>query len=429
MIDNIKMKRLDMDIETISKNPYLLESWKTTKMDLSGCEVAGTGNYMNFGLVKKYGRVEFEGSLHKYFNGGLQNHNDFNAHNVSSVVCDIEDKIKFDAYSTEINVLEFAVNIKTPFPPKLILDNLLVHKGEPFKLVKRKYKNESHYYICEHSQFIIKTYDKSLQYDLPYGVLRFEIRVGTMQFLRNKGINIRYFADLLNLDIYEPLSKILIETFEQILFRDNSINIGMIKDRKEREILLTGNNKDEWKPKKNTQAEWKKIERLKIAFQDVIEKYRTGIDFKSIASDLIREKCIELCNPPPCIESNLSFESVEYLATFKENLLVKNDAEKIEDVDFLGLSYTLNNRLPENRNIGQPQKAKRNLCSGCGLPIEPDKLYHSLECKIRRDERNARSNDRNNFKNRIKKLVSKPSLFDVMALVKLTSQQKEWLGG
>ena len=427
MIDNVKMKRLDMDIDTISKNPYLLESWKTTKMDLSGCEVAGSGNYMNFGLVKKYGRVEFEGSLHKNFNGGLHNHNDLNVYNVSSVVCDVEDKIKFDAYNTEINVLEFAVNIKTPFPPKLLLDNLLVHKGEPFVLDKRKYKNKSHYYTCVHSQFIIKIYNKSLQYDLPYDVLRFEIRVGTMQFLRNKGINIRYFADLLNLDIYEPLSKILIETFEQILFRDNSIDESLIENKDEK-TYLRGINKEEWKPKKNTQAEWKKIERLKIAFQDVIEKYRTGIDFKSIASDLIREKCIELCNPSPQIESNLSFENVEFLATLNDDLTVKNDDEKIEDVEFLELSYTINNRLPENSNIGKPKKDKRNLCSGCGLPIEPDRLYHSIECKNRRDERNAKSNGRNNFKNRIKKLVSKPSLFDVMALVRLNPQQKKWLG-
>ena len=153
---------------------------------------------MNFKVCKINGRVEFEGSLHKFNNGGLQNHNDFNIYDVSRVACDVEDKIRFDAYSSEVNVLEFAVNIITPFPPKLLLDNMLVHKGEPFVLDKRRHKNKSHYYTCVHSQYIIKAYDKGLQYDLPYNVFRFEIRVGTMQFLRDKGINIRYFADLLD---------------------------------------------------------------------------------------------------------------------------------------------------------------------------------------------------------------------------------------
>ena len=416
-----------MDIDTISKNPYLVDSWKTTKMDLSGCEVAGSGNYMNFGLVKKYGRVEFEGSLHKNFNGGLHNHNDFNVYDVSRVVCDIEDKIKFDSYSSEINVFEFAVNIITPFPPKLVLDNMLVHKGEPFVPDKRRHKNKSHYYTCVHSQYIIKAYDKGLQYDLPYNVLRFEIRVGTMQFLRDKGINIRYFADLLNLDIYEPLSKILIETFEQIIFGDNSIDESLIEDKDEK-IYLRGINKEKWKPKKNTQAEWKKIERLKISFQDVIKKYRTGIDFKSIASDLIREKCFELCNPPPRIESNLIIENVEYLATFSDDLTVKNDAEKTEDVEYLGLSYTLNNSFQENGNIGQPEKLKRDLCSGCGKPIGRRKTYHSSDCKFRRDERNDLSNPINNFRTKYYKSANvENTLFDVSATLKLTDEQNEWI--
>ena len=427
-IDNVKMKRLDMDIETISKNPHLLESWKTTKMDKSGCEVAGSGNFMNFKLCKINGRVEFEGSLHKFNNGGLHNHSDFNVYDVSKVVCDVEDKIKFDAYSSEVNVLEFAVNIRTSFPPKLLLDNLLVHRGEPFTLVPRKYKNKSHYYVCVHSQFIIKIYDKSLQFDLPYNVLRFEIRVGTMQYLRNKGVNIRYFADLLNLDIYEPLSEILIKTFEEILFRDNSINIGMIENRKERDTLLIGKDKDEWKPKKNTQAEWKKLERLKIAYQDAIKKYRTGIDFQSMAATLIREKCIELCNPPPQVESNLSLENVEYLATFKDDLTVKIDAEKVENVEYLGLSYTPNTRQPENSNVEQLKGLNKYWCSGCGKPIGTRKTYHSFDCKFRNVERNGRSNPQHNFRTKYRKSLNMENpLFDVSGTFKLSDQQKEWI--
>jgi hypothetical protein len=428
MIDNLKMKRLDMDIETISKNPYLLDSWKTTKMDKSGYEVAGSGNFMNFKVCKINGRVEFEGSLHKYYNDEFQNHNDFNVYDVSRVVCEVEDKIKFDAYNSEVNVLEFAVNIITPFPPKLLLDNLVVHKGKPFDKVPRKYKNKSHYYTCVHSQFIIKAYDKGLQYDLPYNVLRFEIRVGTMQFLRNKGVNIRYFADLLNLDIYEPLSKILIETFEEIVFRDNSIHRSMIEDKRERDTFLIGNNKDEWKPTTNTQEEWKTLERLKIAYQDVIKKYRTGIDFQSIAAALIKEKCNELCNPPPQIENNLRGENVEYLATLNNDLEVEN-AEKIrKNVEYLGLSYTPNTRQPENSDNEQPEELNKYWCSGCGCRIDQKKKYHSLECKFRRDERNELNNPINNFRTKYDKSVNRGyTLFDVSGTLVLNEQQKEFI--
>lgn len=158
MIDYSKAKNFKTDINSISSNPHLKDSWKTTKRDLSGEVLAGSGDYKGLSFVKKYGRVEFEGSIHKYFNGGLHNYNDFNVVNISSVVSEIEEKFEVDIYETELCNLEFGVNVVLPFPVSMVLDNLLVHKGEPF--ISPDKKKGRHYYVCIHAQYIIKIYDK-----------------------------------------------------------------------------------------------------------------------------------------------------------------------------------------------------------------------------------------------------------------------------
>lgn len=244
-----------------------------------------------------------------------------------------------------------------------------------------------------------------MQFDLPNNVLRFEVKVLTMQFLRKKGVEVRYFADLLNLNIYEPLSKILIETFEEILFQDNSIDRCLIEDKDEK-IYLLGINKEEWKPKNGNSAEWKRLARREITFRSIIEKYRTGLDFQCVVAQLITAKCSELCNPPPQVESFLSVENVHYLATQKDKSDSEIDSEKMENVHYLDLYYMLKTGQPENSNNEQSDKPKIKKCSGCGKPIEQDKTYHNEDCRDRKLERNAKSNPQHNFRTKYYKSVN-----------------------
>jgi len=231
-----------------------------------------------------------------------------------------------------------------------------------------------------------------------------------MQYLEKRDIKLRYLSDLLNMDIYEPLGNTLTEVFEEILFGDNTINESDLTG-KELTTYLRGSNPKAWTPQKG-EKERKRLQRLEHEFKSILERHRTGVNFRSMVSDLIRAKSLELSQ----ISQNLKVEyNVLTLGLFP--YLSNEKRQFVPNINFI-----------YNRPLGQGTKPKTKLCSGCGKPIEPKRLYHSLECKIRRDERNARSNDRNNFKKKIKKLVSKPSLFDVMALVKLTSQQKKWLG-
>ena len=46
-----------------------------------------------------------------------------------------------------------------------------------------------------------------MQYNLNENILRFEIKVKKMHYLKSKKINIQTLADLLNLDVIEDLKK------------------------------------------------------------------------------------------------------------------------------------------------------------------------------------------------------------------------------
>lgn len=416
MIDGIKIYDLKTNPEQLEINPYLLEHWTTTVQNADGVVKYGLAEYFGLKFQIKHQKVRLQGSLHKYHNAGLHNYNDFTAVNVEQVVKELSERFEIDTAQTELNNVEFGVNVVLPFGVSLVLNNLIVYKGEPFIKVVEEGMN---YYQCKKTHFIIKIYDKGKQYKQSENILRFEIKVMRMQYLKTKGVPIRYLSDLLNKSIYEPLGNILTEVFESILFGNDALNEKGLSN-KEREVYLRGSNPKTWKPKTGQHNEWKRLQRLEMSYKDLLERHRTGVNFRLVVAELIRKKSLEMSTFYQEIENILRLENVQFLPSDTQDA-------KTPNVHFLHFSYSVNNGHTTTTSATTKDRPRIKLCSGCGKPIEPDKLYHNSECKIRRDERNARSNDRNNFKKKIKKLVSKPSLFDVMALVKLTSQEKEWL--
>lgn len=419
MIDGIKTYNLKASPEQLETNPYLLEHWTTTIHNTDGVVKYGLTEYLGLKFQLKHGKIRLQGSLHKYHNAGLHNYDDFTAMNVVEVVNELSQRFEIDTTKTELNNIEFGVNVVLPFKVSLVLDNLIVYKGEPFIKVVEDGMN---YYQCKRTKFIIKVYDKSLQYKRPENILRFEIKVIVMEYLKTKGVPIGYLSDLLNTSVYEPLGNILTEVFESILFGDDTINENEL-NTKERELYLRGSNPKTWKPQKG-EAERKRLQRLASSFKSLLDQHRRGVDFRRVVSELIRTKSLELSHIPQIIRHD---SNVLELA----NIYPSSNSQKVNNTGIVpngDIYYTLFlGHLPQSFTQHKVEN-KIKLCSGCGKPIESYRKYHSIECKTRRDERNSRSNKRNNFKRKIRKLTSKASLFDVLDLVKLTSEQKEWLG-
>ncbi len=377
MIDGIKTYDLKTDPQKLIENPYLDGHWRTT-INSDAEPLYDFAEYFGLNFKLKHGKIRLQGSVHKYRNAGRHNYDDFRAVDVAEVVRELSERFEIDTAKTLLNNVEFGVNVVLPFGVNVVLDNLIVYKGQPFNFIEEEKMN---YYQCKRAKFIIKIYDKTKQFDLPNNVLRFEIKVTAMQYLETKGIKLRYLSDLLNMEIYEPLGNILTEVYEEILFGDNTINKSDLTT-KERQIYSDGSNPKEWKPQKG-ETERKRLYRLENEFKGILERHRTGVNFRSVVSDLIRAKSLELSQ----ISQNSITENSVFSMVLFPYLSDEKDDGKSLFVPNINFNYT--------RHLGQRPNTKIKKCAGCRKVLKENQIsYCSDRCKIEKDGRNAKSNAR-----------------------------------
>ena len=420
MIDYNKFLNVATDTERILKNPLLAGRWNITSNN--DAVLKDETGYFNMKFRVKDKILKLDGSIHKYRNKGLHNHDDFTVKDAIETITGLCKDFEIDPHRTEINNVEFGVNVVLPFPVKLVLDNLISYKGDSFmKEVRNEYINGVNkgisYYQCKKNQYYVKIYDKALQYGLPNHVLRFEVKVVRKQFFQWLNIPIYWLSDLLNPDIYPRLAEVLNDTFNEILFNDNRIEHKKLTAT-EQIIYHRANNPNTWTAKKNpktkegkdkTEREKKERQKLRAEFENLLTQYRTEENFRSITSEKIRQKGIELSR---------SYQNNEV------DLVLNDTAPKNAFFPFLHLMYNIRTGNQEPTTTAP----KVRLCSGCGKPLgNHQRTYHSIECKLDKDERNGRSNPRNNFKKRYKKLISAKLLFNVEELIQLTEEQRRWV--
>lgn len=169
------------------------------------------------------GLIELSGSLHKYWNSGAHNYNDFNLNAFLWVLSDLKHKFNITPEQCILKCLEIGVNIIPPISTNLFLDYCFLHKTKPFEYQNNS--DEGKYKQVQHSQYIIKIYNKALHYkskgfEIMGEIMRFEIKYTKMQKLNERGIYT--LQDLVNYDIHNFKDEILKE-FNNILFYDNTI--------------------------------------------------------------------------------------------------------------------------------------------------------------------------------------------------------------
>ena len=181
-----------------------------------------------------------ENSIHKYHNNLTMekdiNYNDFSYCNLTQTLDDLRNQIpEYDFLDTKITNLEFGFNIKIDRSVKdLIGKNILLHDFKP------------HYFFNDKNRFVmkkfkignrmLKIYDKGRQNNLPYELLRIELKYNTKQ-LNHKKIGIFNFFDL-----YDPyknylLFKDFLEVYEKLIIVDYRFEENLT----ENEIANLGN--------------------------------------------------------------------------------------------------------------------------------------------------------------------------------------------
>jgi len=227
------------------------------------------------------GRIEIKGSLHKYFNGGLHNHDNFTIDNVKETIRMLKSELDFDPNRALVQNLEFGVNLSVPFEPSAFIESLISFKFKSFNtmgIIKPGFGKE--HFI---KQYGIKIYNKGLQYGTSRNILRIEKKVLVMCALNFGKL---YLSDLTNPDLWYHCKKQLVQLIDDILIND-SINYDLLVKNEQRNYRSVI---DETQRTKLTRDQRK---RYKKGFNMIIEKYGSS-NYKDILFKLISDKCDEL---------------------------------------------------------------------------------------------------------------------------------------
>jgi len=290
LIDFVKIRVLSPEIDTLLQLPFLdwkyLINEKTGEIEKHIVEFSGMTMEI---FWNKY--VYLSGSIHKYWNitnaRGNQNYNDFIFSSLTWTIGDICDRLIISPVHCKIENIEFGVNLISPVPISELFGNLILHKRKPFNRVRRINRDSCD---CEHSQYVIKFYDKGIMFDR-INILRFENRAKKMERLNvKKNIGIYNLKDLLCKDKLLKLGDLLVEDFNDLLFYDDTIQEKDLTLAK-RTILINGRNPKYWEGLNKTNPNYfpKKLNR----FRELVEDYGNQNNQEMIRN-LIVQKWAEL---------------------------------------------------------------------------------------------------------------------------------------
>lgn len=452
MIDFIKINNLikGRDVRNLLDFDVLVNE-KTGEM-YSGRKRSACHKNLIFTYVPGVGQVKLQGSIHKFANDGETNDDRFDLNRFIQVSDELVNYISPD---DRINVIEFGVNVETPFNPSLLIKNLIASTNKPFKSDIRSGRCSSQ---AEYSQYIVKIYDKGLQQrELKKFILRFEVKVLKMGAFFKTGLT---WGDLSKKETWETMGNILEKKFSEIVYFDPHLQAKKIP-LKELAIIENGNNPFYWRDLKGPH-----VSRIRKNYISLIEKY--GNTFSGI-NRLIKSEVELLVNPDRSETSTIDQEVVnsdQSVSGTKEVNLVNSDQSEISSTDTemvnsdqSGLEIDDNKMVKSDPLLYGQYPSKRisyqdiKRCSVTGIDIWMQKdesrflsitgirylyknnreLYNKLlseiplkyhttsregqEYKIAHHIRDKFFNPRNSIRRAIKKLFSEPSLFDNRLLI------------
>jgi len=174
--------------------------------------------------------LEIEGSFHKNHFAG-QNSQPFTWDQLQAEIVSLCNGLKLDPSKTNIQNLEFGVNVPVNFSPiEFLDDHLLGYRGtNRFMPYDEDQEGKSIGYQCKMNEYRVKVYDKGYQYDLfpagqdqEQGLLRFELRHTKMRKLNDRGI--KTLADLQTRDKVYNLKKLLLPSWKHVLILHPAIS-------------------------------------------------------------------------------------------------------------------------------------------------------------------------------------------------------------
>lgn len=288
MIDFIKIEIPFYSRAKLLENRFLdfKSKYSLTTGELSESKIIAEYKGMKF-ISLNSNRLIIQGSIHKYFNF-LQNKtapnqytaekiakgfngNTFNNTQLKFAINNLCNTIEIKPNKAILRGFEYGLNITIKHKCNLFLNSLIQHKNLTFSSVK---DINQFYRQAKHQRFIVKCYDKQIQYGLNKQTIRFENKQTKMIDLNN--LPIVTLADLQkskNLNLLLPL---LLKKWDEVILYDFTIKKKLLsKNQKEKNKDLS--NPYFWQ---NTKANH--THRYKKRLKDYSIKFGSNVhqDFK-----------------------------------------------------------------------------------------------------------------------------------------------------
>ena len=184
------------------------------------------------------GYIELSGSLHKYYNDGKHNYNQFGRKEAEIALKRLIEVTGLELPLFKVDSVEVGVNLMPPIPSDDIINNALMYKRRPFEA---KYcTDEGNYRQATLSEYWVKLYNKRLHYeiqgyDIGHEILRFELKINKMRMLAK--YRVFTLEDLMN-NIEDIAKDMLPKAWMEVLLYDPTVN----KQTKEQTIKYANVN-------------------------------------------------------------------------------------------------------------------------------------------------------------------------------------------
>ena len=178
---------------------------------------------MKLNLFPK-GYIELSGSLHKYYNDGKHNYNQFGRKEAEIALKRLIELSGLELPYFKLESVEVGVNLMPPIPSDDIINNALMYKRKPFEA---KYcTDEGNYRQVTLSEYWVKLYNKRLHYeiqgyDIGHEILRFELKINKMRMLAK--YRVFTLEDLMN-NIEDIARDLLPKAWMEVMLYDPTMN-------------------------------------------------------------------------------------------------------------------------------------------------------------------------------------------------------------
>ena len=351
-----------------------------------------------------------DGSLHKNHQQG-SNYKPFTFADLQAEIKHLCSSLKIAPECLKINRLEVGQNIPFTSPVfPFLKSSLLTYKGHCFSQYRPGRDGKVLGYECNGlTQYRVKIYDKALQFDLPFPLMRFELRFLKMEPLKG----IKTLADLSDFNRVNGLFNLLIKAWGHVLLFDRTIE----------PCKLTASQKEFWRDADNPKY-WEGLNNgqyreQKKRFQRIIEKH--GIGHHEFIKNGLSEIWAQTCKNPPELtgwqpNGNGKFSpGIDHVAKCPKNQnppeLTINIKGQKRGTPEISCSVVDGSNYPVIRK-----------CVICGKDIS-ERRKNATTCS--RVCRNAKSNPGNNFKRKLGRLQGLGLLFDLTQYMEPVKDLKE----